>query len=121
LTSSKFMESLVGARSDALHRRLMQEFGWSEDLASDFLTRVGLGLLGGLRNNSDVDIARLHEEAELFTLVTTLDFRAITTHLAIEAGDAWRGARWAALAVIDTLQSRRRDGTMRLAGVGRPA
>lgn len=116
MPSSKFIEGLVGVRSHALHTRLVEEFGWSDELVADFLTRVGLGLLSGLRNHSEVDIARLREEAELFTLVTSLDFRTLTSELAIDAGDAWRGARWAALAIIDTMQSRRREGELRLAG-----
>ncbi len=116
MSSSQFMESLVGVRSHALHTQLVQEFGWSDVLVADFLTRVGLGLLGGLRNHSELDIARLHEEPELFALVTRLDFSTLTTQLSIEPSDAWRGARWVALAMIDTLQARRREGALRLAG-----
>jgi hypothetical protein len=116
LASSKFIESLVGVRAEALHNRLTREFGWTDEVTSDFLTQVGLGLLGGLRNHPGLDIARLPEEAEFFSWVTSLNFRALTARLNIEAGDAWRGARWAALDVVDAYQARHQEGALRLAG-----
>ena len=117
MPSSKFIESLIGVRAASLHRRLMKSFGWSDDVTADFLTRVGLGLLGGLRNNPDLDIASLSEPPELFSLVTTLDLAKITTELSIEPADAWQGARWAAVALVDATQEGRRNGKLRLAGV----
>lgn len=102
MASSKFMERLVGMRSHALHRRLERELGMSEDVTADFLTRVGLGLLSGLRDHTDSDLARLRDEAEVFAWVTKLDFNELSEDLSIHAGQALSGAWWVALAMADT-------------------
>ena len=101
-----FMTSLIGDQAPTLHDRLTIDLGWTHSAADDFLTRTGLSLLGHLRNSPNVSLATLCDPEQQFTLVNSLDLRAIASHSGVGLEDAWRAAGWVAAAVCEGLHER---------------
>jgi len=106
LQTTSFVTALIGDRAVALHARLTHELAWTPDVADEFLTRAGLGLLGHLRNNEALDLASLGEHDQMFDLVSSLDLQSLVADLQVEVSDAWRAAWWTGIAVTLAVRDR---------------